>query len=340
MEPRESLQAKLISVFERSEGQQRRGTWMLFGSAGLACVSVLGLLFAIFNRVDQLTLHSLSTVPMIMAFGLLTAGWTLSRGPRRVTIDDDGLQIDQSGRIRQHWWSEVGWATVVATGMSQQKCLVVYDKSGRKVASLSEAFRNFDDLVAIVKSKVADQPGAVAGDIQSRKARKSAIFTASFASAMIVASASLAWTTYEKQRAANLLETDAVEGVATIDRLSVAPNGITTRVEYTVANEAGEAGSRNAEIEPAYHAALTEADAKTIPVLFVPREPAVSRLHRGEIMDDDFIKSPIGGYGLSALTTLVSLFFLGAAALQWIGWDIDLDSKTGKISIKRLGEGE
>jgi len=29
----------------------------------------------------------------------------------------------------------------------------------------------------------------------------------------------------------------------------------------------------------------------------------------------------------------------GAAALQWRGWDIDLDSKTGKISIKRFGTG-
>ena len=33
---------------------------------------------------------------MILAFALFTGGWTISRGPRRVTIDDDGLQIEQS----------------------------------------------------------------------------------------------------------------------------------------------------------------------------------------------------------------------------------------------------
>ena len=47
----------------------------------------------------------------------------------------------------------------------------------------------------------------------------------------------------------------------------------------------------------------------------------------------------LGGYGMSAVGLVVGLFFLGASVLQWRGWDIDLDSKTGKISIKRFGTG-
>jgi len=277
---------------------------------------------------------------MIGAFALWAGGWTLSRGPRRVTIDEDGIQIEQSGGTKRHQWTQIGWATVTATAMSWQRRLVVYDISGEKLASLSEAFRNFDDLAATVKSKVADQNPAIAGVIRLRKARKSAVFMASGASVMILISAAVAWITYDEQRAAKLLETDGVEGVATIERLFVAPDGLTTRVEYTVTNEAGETGSRNAEIEPAYYAELMEADAKTIPVMFVPAEPAISRLQRGEIIDDDFLKSPVAGYGLPALLTLICIFFLAAAALQWKGWDIDLDSKTGRISIKRFGEGE
>lgn len=338
MEPLERKQGNPVSVFEPLESRRRRGRWMLLGSAGLACLGVLGFLFAMFTRVDQLTLHAVSTLPMILAFGLLTGGWTLCRGPRRVTIDDDGLDVERTGATKRHPWSEIGWATVAA-GMSQQKHLVVYDTSGGKLASLSEAFRNFDQLVAAVMSKVADQPEAISGDIQLRKARKSAIFMASFASVIVIVSASIAWMTYREQRAAKLLQTSAVEGVATIDRLFVAPNGVTTRVEYTVTGEAGETGSRNAEIEPAYHAELTKSGAKTVPVLFVPAEPAISRLAHGEVKDDDFLNSPLGGYGLSALAVLMALFFLGAAVLQWKGWDIDLDSKTGKISIKRFGEG-
>jgi hypothetical protein len=36
---------------------------------------------------------------------------------------------------------------------------------------------------------------------------------------------------------------------------------------------------------------------------------------------------------------LISLFLMAAAVLQWRGWDIDLDSKTRKISIKQFGTG-
>ncbi len=325
-------------VFERSESQLRRGKWMLLGGVGSACVAVLGFLLAVVSRADQLALHAITTLPMIGALGLLTGGWTLIRGPRSVLIDDAGFQIKEGGKTKRHQWIEVGWVTVTGTATSQRR-LVLYDISGKKVASLSEAFQNFDDLTATVKSKVADQLSASGPDIQLRKARKSAVFTASFAAVMIVATAAVAWMTHREQRAARLLETVAVEGVATVDRLFVAPNGFTTRVEYTVANEAGESGSRNVEIEPEYHADLLAADAKSIPVMFVPAEPAISRLQRGEVIDDDFMKSPAGGYGLSALVTLMCVFFLGAAALQWKGWDIDIDSKTRKISIKRFGEG-
>ena len=214
--------ARQIVVFERSEIQLRRGKWMLLGGAGLACAAVLGFLLAVASRADQLAVHAMSTLPMIIAFGLLTGGWTLSRGPRSVSIDDAGLQIKEGGGAKRHPWIEIGWVTVTATATRQRR-LVLYDRSGKKVASLSEAFQDFDDLTAIVKSKAADQLSATGPDIQLRKARKSAVFTASFASVMILAAAAVAWMTYREQRAASLLETDAVEGVATIDRLFVAP---------------------------------------------------------------------------------------------------------------------
>ncbi|TWU07004.1 hypothetical protein CA54_54080 [Symmachiella macrocystis] len=340
MESQELEHSEPIFVYGRSASKQVLGRWMLVGGVGAAILSVLGFVLAIFGRVDQLALHSMSTFPMIIAVGLFTGGWTLIRGPRRVRVGENGIEIEQSSGISQQRWSEIGWVTVNATSMSQQKRLDVFDQSGVKVASVSEAIEDFDDLVATVKSKVADQRPAVAGDIQLRKARKSAVYIASFAVVMILVSASIAWMTYEEQRAAKLLETEAVEGFATIDRLFLAPNGVTTRVEYTCANEAGETGNRNAEIDPAYYAELTQAGAKTIPVIFVPSDPSLSQLQHGEVIEEDFLKTPAGGYGLSALVTVMCLFFLGAAVLQWNGWDIDYNSKTSKFSIKRFGEGD
>ena len=37
---------------------------------------------------------------------------------------------------------------------------------------------------------------------------------------------------------------------------------------------------------------------------------------------------------------LFSLMMLAMGVLQLRGWDFDLDSKSGKFSIKRYGEGE
>ncbi|MCA9069325.1 MAG: hypothetical protein KDA84_10400, partial [Planctomycetaceae bacterium] len=236
--------------------------------------------------------------------------------------------------------NEIGWATVTAVGMSQQKCLILYDTAGKRIASLSEAFENFEDLVRVVKSRVADQPNSPGSEIQTRKARKSATWIGLFGVVIIAVSASVAWMTWDEQRANELLQTNAIPGEAQIDRLFVAPNGVTKRVEYTVTNEAGETGSRNAEVTPNYYTQLEQENAETIPVRYVPSEPGISRLQQGEVLDDDFTKTPLGGYGLAGLAALMGLGFIAAAVLQWMGWDIDMDSKTGKFSIKRFGEGE
>lgn len=327
-------------VFERSEDQRRRGRWMLIAGLGAGVLSLVGLGFSLVSRVDQLTLHSISTFPMIVAVSLLSAGWSMCRGPECVVIDEEGFQIQENGKTTSYLWKETGWVTVDGTSMSQQKCLVLFDTSGKRIASLSEAFEDFEDLVRIVKSKVADQPGSPGGEIQSRKARKSATWIGIFAIVLIGVSGSVAWMTWEEQRANRLLRSNSIPGEASIDRLFVAPNGVTTRVEYTVTTESGETGSRNAEVEPSYYAQLEREDAQTIPVRYVPSEPSISRLRTGEVRDEDFVKTPLGGYGLAGLTTLMGLGFLAAAVLQWMGWDIDMDSKTGKLSIKRFGEGD
>lgn len=327
----------LKNDFVRSDKKLRQGKLMLLGGVVMLGAGVLGFLLVIFHQVDQVTQQLLCGGPMAAAVALLAGGWVLTRGPRRVTIEKEELVIEQGSRPLRLLWSKVGWATI-KLGTSHQRSLVIYDSSGRKVASLSEAFEDFDLLVAAVKSRVADQNPTLVENIQMRKARKSALLMGGFAILMLAGAGWLVHTARQDQEAARLLQSDAIEGVAQIDRLFVAPNGINTRVEYTVTNEAG--GSRNTEITPAYFAELTEADAKTVPVIYVPSDPSISRLQRGEIIEGGFMNSPKGQYMLSGLVAAMCLVFLGAAALQWKGLDLDLDSKTGKFSIKKFGEGE
>ena len=128
-----------------------------------------------------------------------------------------------------------------------------------------------------------------------------------------------------------------VPGEAEIVRRFVAPNGVTRRLEYRVTGVGGQTGTRNAEVTLAYWESLE--DAKTVPVIYVPQEPAVSRLVDGEVGSRDLSDSPAVMIGLSVGLIALCMVFLAAAAMQWYGWDIDLDNKTGRISIKRFGAG-
>ena len=326
-------------VFERSGAERRKGWLMLVGGIVMACVSAGGFVLSIITRADQMRMHFMTTMPAIVAVGMFMGWWALCRGPRRVLVNDSGMTIEQGDASTRYAWTDLGWATMAATAMSNQKTLVVFDKEGRKLTSLSQSFEDFDSLTEIVKARVADQPPEVGSDIQIRRSRRSAVYTASFATIMIAASAFVAWNTHREQRDAKLLQKNAVEGVATIDELRIAPNGFTTRVVYTITNEAGKTASRNAEIEPDYHAELERTKAKTLPVLYVPDEPTISRVKDHEVIDDDFMKTPKGGYGLAGAGTLLCLFLFAVALMQWNGWDFDIDSKTKKFSIKRFGEG-
>lgn len=53
----------------------------------------------------------------------------------------------------------------------------------------------------------------------------------------------------------------------------------------------------------------------------------------------DSFENPVIGYGLLTVVAAMSVVFLAGAVLCGGGWSIDLDSKAGKISIRRFGEG-
>jgi hypothetical protein len=143
--------------------------------------------------------------------------------------------------------------------------------------------------------------------------------------------------THEDQRAARLLAEAAVPGEADVVDRRLAPNGHTCRLEYCITTPEGLSGTRNAEVTRPYWDSLE--GVKKVPVLYVPSEPAISRLAEGEVVEKSMMEQPLMAYGLCALMVCICLFLLVGAGLQWNGWDIDLDSKTGKISIKRFGTG-
>ncbi|MEX2175075.1 MAG: hypothetical protein WD872_11980 [Pirellulaceae bacterium] len=324
-------------LFLRSDSAGQSGLWMLIGGAVLVLFALFGFVVSLFAAGSQLQIHALCTFPVILGIGLLWGGTSLLTAPRQVAVGPGGITIE--GRTRQFQpWEQVGWATVAAAAMGGRRSLTVYDRHGKRLAAISDAFENFDALADLVKAHVAAHAGEAATRVQSSKSRRSALVTLGTATALLAAAGGIAWFTRAEQRSAHLLARLGVPGEGEIVRRFLAPNGVTPRLEYRVQTPGGDAPLRNAELTRDYWESLE--GQLTVPVITVPEDSAISRLMEGEVVNQDFFDTPAGGYGLAGMGALLSLGLLGAGIMQLWGWDIDLDSKTGKLSITRFGAGK
>lgn len=325
-------------VYFRKPSALQASWWPFAGGIAALGFAALGFAIALVGRVGQFVLQMMVTGPALVGLALLAASRMAARTPSQITVGPEGLCIDHDRKPREKIpWSDIAWAAVGNAGLTQQKQLLVYDPQGRVLASLGDSFEDFDRLIKQIQRSVAGRQDGAADAVRRQKARRSAVVTAGISLVLTGVAVANYWMASEQARAAALLESDAVPGEAEIVRRFVAPNGVTKRLEYRVTGENGQTAMRNAEVTGRYWRSLESAT--TVPIRYVPAEPAISRLIEGEVESDDLSESPDFMKGLSVvLGCLCALFFAGAA-LQWFGWDIDLDSRTGKVSIKRFGAG-
>jgi hypothetical protein len=133
---------------------------------------------------------------------------------------------------------------------------------------------------------------------------------------------------------AELLKTSSIRGVGVIKSRFIAPNGVTPRLEYIVTGRDGRTGEHNAQISREYWDAL--AAAKSVPVVYVPSDPSMTRLAHGEI-DDNTSLDPATTTVMAVFMGAVCLFFLVGGIMLWNGKEIDFNQATGKFSIKQYG---
>jgi hypothetical protein len=315
-----------------------KSKWLWFAAGvGFIILAGIGFVIALFGRVGPFELQLLATLPMLLAVGAFGKAWIARKLPSQIAVDTKGLSIYRGNSIRQLDWDQFGWVTVNRTAFSQQKQLIVFDSTGKKIASISE-FPEFDELVDRVQAELARRHGAGTERVRMRKARQTAIFMTGASIFLLAIVAANIWMVRDRQRAENLLKSSAVHGEARILRHFVAPNGVTKRIEYEVSGDNNRTGTRNTEVTPEYWEATAAAD--KVAVVYVPSEPDISRLAEGEILEKDLSENPLVMYGLCAGLGLLCVLFLAGAALQWKGWDIDFDSKTGTFSIKPFGTGK
>jgi hypothetical protein len=240
--------------------------------------------------------------------------------------------VESKRKARMLHWDDVGCANVGRVGNSQRRRLNITDRAGKSIVSLDESFGRFDEMVATITGHIEAKGDDTALRIMRKKGRKTAVMAGVLGVLMTLGSGFIAWETSAAARASRLLAEKGQPGKAELVRRFVAPNGVTHRIEYRVAG----ASARNIEVDRTYWNELKTA--KSVPVIYVADEPDVSKLARGEVTENDFTKTPAGGYGLAALGAAFGLFMLIACPFAWNGWDLSHDKKTGKWSVKRYGK--
>lgn len=312
------------------------GPWILGGIMAFAAAAC-GFLLAVFPSAGQLQAQLMTTIPILLGIGSFLTAWSISRSPRQVSVGPTGIRLTGRNRTQVYGWNQIGWSSIQLLGLQKGRHLVVFDAKGGTIAKLSEAIEDFDSMAEIIAEYIAARGAARAESIQLAKARRSAVLTATVGLVGIALGVYLAWSARDSERSARQLEELGVEGKARIEERFLAPNGVTPRLVYRITTPDGRSGSRNAEVKRAFWDALEGVE--TVRVLYVPEDPSNSRLVRGEVESGDLLDQPIAAYGLSMMVVLMCLFFLASAVLMWRGFDIDFDSKTGRVSIQRFGTG-
>lgn len=274
-----------------------------------------------------------TVIPTLGAFAAFGAAIGLIRSPRRVTVGSGGLAVEEEGGTRRWGWEQIGWATIGTAALSHRRQLSVYDPKGQKLVTLGDVFDDFDGLAEQVKAAIDKKPDDTAERVQGRKAKKSAVFLMLGGVAFLALAAANGVNAWGEREDARRLAAEGVETDATITRHYL--YNVTPRVEYELTTPEGKTVTRDAMMRQAEWNDLR--GAPTVRVRYVPTDPDNSRLVAGEVQDE--FGPPGVNLLLSAGVGVMALFFLAVGVMQWSGWDIDLDSKTGRLSIKRFGTG-
>lgn len=318
-------------VFEKPYSGGGSSTYLLLGGFALIVFAVVALIATIGGRGGRMSVHLTTTLPIIIAIGLIAQGFSRRRTPSRIVVDADGMEVGAGQGAKRRHWSEIGSAATVNVLNSPKTFLRVTDTAGKTIIRVDESFPDFERLVELVQSHVDAKPDDDSIRILSKKAKRTAIGFFVAGCLLGFAAVFIASQAHGEQRAKDLLVRKGVVGEGEVVRRFTAPNSVTKRLEYRVAGS----GVRNAEVHPLFWEALE--GAKTVPVVYVPDEPDISRLDAGEVENADFLKSAKGGYIISALSGLMAVFMLGLSPFTWMGYDLIFEDKDRSWRVKRYG---
>jgi hypothetical protein len=279
----------------------------------------------------------MSNLPILLAIGCFAVAWFAWRSPREIILSDSSIEIGQPRGNRIWPLAELSMAIVTVVPFTSRRKLKLFDRGGRAVAVISDSIERFDELVRCVQGELQRREDDQVSMVRRRKGRRQAVLLAGMGIVFTSLLTGLFIMSRADAESARLLQAQGQPAMATILRHFTAPDGRTRRIEYRVTDASGISSDHNVEVDPAIWAVLE--GVKAISVVTVPGRPDIAQLSIGEIKDE---MNASGGMQWLLLIGggIMCVFFFVAAVLNWRGIDIDLDSRTGKLSIKRFGTGQ
>ena len=275
----------------------------------------------------------MTTLPTLLGVG--GGGGPDLATPQEVATSPESLRIKGRRGVQSLAWEQIAWASVVSGALGYRRELGDLRCPRENMARLSEAFLDFDRMVELITQRIAQRQDDATDKVRLRKARRSAVLMTVILLVLLGVVAANFWMARSRERADRLLQEAAVPGEAQIVSRFLAPNGITPCLEYRITTPDGRSATRNAEV---VRSALGRLEgASTVPVVYVPGEPEISRLANGEPKNKDITDSPLVMYGLCAVLGVLS-GLPRAAALQWrLGHQTGLEVRPD--SVKPFGAG-
>jgi hypothetical protein len=322
------------SVFIRKVGlASRPGAWMTAGF-GLVLVAIAGMALAIMANIGTLGLQSMTTLPILFAIGSFLNARSLRRTPSRVVVSAAGLQLESGAGTRRIAWDESAWVAEQPVLFSSRKQLVLLDASGSAIDRILADLENYPVLEAIVRGRIGTRQDNAASTVRRARLRKQGWLLCLVSPLMILLAAENARMALRERADQRDLASIGVVTEGRILRRFIAPNGRTRRLEFEVTDASGLTARRNVEVDDATYEALAEIE--SVPVIAVPGRPRASHLLVGEIVRSDPGAEPAMMLVLSAFLALFMSGLFAAGIAAFLGYEVDWNKTTRKLSIQRV----
>jgi len=323
-----------VQLFPGKAHAQTLGIFMLVGAGALLLFAVVGFLVAIGGSGGQLRLHSMTTVPVILAVGLLLTGLRSIGAPMGVQLSEQGVVIFGKSKVIGQWpWTDIAMAKTEAAIFTGRKMLVLTGSNGKQLATIQNDIERFNDMVAAIDNWMAANPSPQVEAVGRRKTIKNGLILTPLGLVFVALGIGVFLDSRSEAKVVALFDSSAAPATGVIVDKIIAPNGHTKRIYFQVKDAGPDVKVHNVEADPLVWEWLDVGD--EIPILAVPDRPDIAKMVTGQIEGDSL--SPGLMSGASIIMALLGLLGLIAGILALCGIDIDVDSKTG-LQVKRYGK--